>query len=40
LIIFGNLVRNFGNSEDIFVIGDYAERLNKLNSNQGTCRLW
>jgi len=40
LVVFENLLRNFGNSEDIFVIGDYAERLNKLNSNQGSCRLW
>jgi len=40
LIVFENMLRNFGNSKDIFVIGNYAKRLNKLNSNRGSCRLW
>jgi hypothetical protein len=40
LIIFTNLLGNFGSSEDLDIIITEAERLNRLNALEDECKLW
>jgi hypothetical protein len=40
LIVFTNLLNSFGSSEDLNVIITEAKRLNKLNAQEGECKLW
>jgi hypothetical protein len=40
LIKFNELLKNFEDSKDIFIIGEQAKILNKLNSKEGVCKLW
>jgi hypothetical protein len=40
LLIFGNLLEGYEDSEEILSIGNYAKQLNKINSNEGDCKLW
>ncbi len=39
LIIFGNLLKNFENSEDLYTLKDFAENLQNKESSQ-ECGLW